>query len=128
MKRCPSLLSRAVWTALFVALLAVSAFAQTPTGGIFGTVVGSDGAALPGVTVTLTGVGAPATTVTDSQGRFRFINLSPGTYELKADLAGFGTATRSGLGVNLGRNSEVTMTLNASVSQTITVTAEAPLL
>jgi hypothetical protein len=109
-------------------LLAVSAFGQTQSGSIFGTVEGNDNAALPGVTVTLTGVGAPQTTVTDAQGRFRFINLSPGTYALKAELAGYGSATRSGVGVNLGRNSEIAMTLNPSVSQTITVTAEAPLL
>jgi hypothetical protein len=83
---------------------------------------------LPGVTVSLSGVGAPQSTVTDSQGRFRFINLSPGTYTLKSELSGYGTATRAGVTVNLGRNSEVAMTLNPSVSQTITVTAEAPLL
>ena len=128
MKRCPPLWSRAVWTALLVALLAVSAFAQTPTGSIFGTVEGNDNAALPGVTVTLSGVGASQTTVTDAQGRFRFLNLSPGTYSLKAELAGYGTATRSGVTVNIGRNAEIAMTLNPSVSQTITVTAEAPLL
>src|SRR5262245_6872434 len=125
MKRCPPLWSRAVWTALVVALLAVSAFGQTPTGSIFGTVDGNDSAALPGVTVTLSGVGAPQTTVSDAQGRFRFLNLSPGAYTLKAELAGYGTATRSGVSVNIGRNSEVAMTLNPSVSQTITVTAEA---
>src|SRR5207249_2142489 len=47
---------------------------------------------------------------------------------LKAELAGYGTATRSGLTVNIGRNSDVTMVLNPSVSESITVTAEAPLL
>lgn len=128
MKRCPPLWSRAAWAALLVSLLAVSAFGQLQTGNIFGTVEGTDGAVLPGVTVTMTGVGAPQTTVSDAQGRFRFINLSPGTYSLKAELAGYGTATRSGVTVNVGRNAEISMTLNPSVTQTITVTAEAPLL
>jgi hypothetical protein len=115
-------------TALLVSLLAVSGYAQTQSGNIFGKVVGNDGAALPGVTVSLTGVGAPQNTVTDSQGNYRFINLSPGGYTLKAELAGYGSATRSGITVSLGRNADVTLTLNPSVSQTITVTAEAPLL
>jgi len=128
MKRCPPLWYRAAFAALLVSLLAVGAYAQIQSGNIFGNVVGSDGAALPGVTVTLSGVGAPQTTVTDAEGRFRFINLSPGSYTLKAELAGFGTATRSGVGVSIGRNADVTITLNAAVSQTITVTAEAPML
>src|SRR5205085_4317366 len=87
-----------------------------------------DGSVLPGVTVTLTGVGAPKTTVTDAEGNFRFINLSPGTYSIKADLAGYGTATRTGIGVRVAQNADVTMTLNPSVAESITVTAEAPLL
>lgn len=128
MKRCPPLFLRAVVTAMLVSLIAVGAYAQAQSGNIFGTVTANDGSALPGVTVTLTGVGAPQTTVTDAQGRFRFPNLSPGTYSLRAELAGFGSATRSGVTVNIGRNADVAMTLNASVSQTITVTAEAPLL
>jgi hypothetical protein len=113
---------------MLIALFSMSAFGQATTGNIFGTVVGNDNAVLPGVTVTLTGVGAAQNTVTDSQGRFRFVNLSPGNYSLKAELSGYGTATRSGLTVNVGRNAEVSMTLNPSVSQSITVTAEAPLL
>jgi hypothetical protein len=108
--------------------MAFSAFAQVQYGNMVGQVVGNDGAALPGVTVTLTGVGAPQTTVTDAQGRFRFPNLSPGTYAVKAELAGYGSASRAGIGVRLGGNPDITMTLNPSVSQTITVTAEAPLL
>jgi hypothetical protein len=128
MKRCPPLWSRAVWTAMLVLLIAAGAYAQTTTGNIFGIVLTNDGAPLPGVTVTLSGIGAPQTTVTDSLGRFRFINLSPGSYSLRAELAGFGQASRAGVGVNIGRNSEVSMTLNPAVAQTITVTAEAPLL
>jgi len=132
MKRCPPPWYRdwyrAAFAALLVSLMALSAFAQIQSSTLFGNVVGNDGGALPGVTVTLTGVGAPAVTVTDEQGRFRFPNLSPGTYTLRAELAGYGTATRAGIGVRLGASPDVTLTLNPSVAQTITVTAEAPLL
>src|SRR5436190_11072398 len=114
--------------ALCVALIAVSASAQFQTGNIYGKVVAKDGSALPGVTVTLTGVGAPQTAVSDTQGSFRFANLSPGTYALKAELAGFGAAARTGIGVRVGANADVTMTLNPSVTESITVTGEAPLL
>jgi hypothetical protein len=128
MKRCPNFRFRAVIIAACIALFAVGAYAQFQTGNIFGKVQAKDGSVLPGVTVTLTGVGAPATTVTDAQGNFRFINLSPGTYTLKAELAGYGTATRAGVGVRISQSSDVSMTLNPSVSESITVTAEAPLL
>src|SRR5437870_894372 len=123
MKRCPKFLLYAA-----VALFAVSAFAQFQTGNIYGKVQAKDGSVLPGVTVTLTGVGAPQTQVSDAQGNFRFINLSPGSYTLKADLAGYGTSTRAGVGVRVGASADVTLTLNPSVSESITVTAEAPLL
>src|SRR5438093_9047546 len=77
MKRCPKYLVYAV-----VALCAVSAFAQFQTGNIYGKVQAKDGSVLPGVTVVLTGVGAPMTTITGPQGEFRFLSLSPGTYSL----------------------------------------------
>lgn len=128
MKRCSPLSFRAaIIAASIIALIAVGAVAQTQSGNIFGKVQAKDGSALPGVTVTLTGAGTQVA-VSDAQGNFRFLSLAPGTYELKAELAGFGTATRQGIGVNLGRNSDVTMTLNPSAAQSITVTAEAPLL
>ncbi|MGZ5431308.1 MAG: carboxypeptidase-like regulatory domain-containing protein, partial [Thermoanaerobaculia bacterium] len=113
----------------FLLLFAVTPlFAQVQTGNIFGTVRATDGSALPGVTVTLTGVGAPQTFVTDGQGNFRFLNLSPGTYTVKSELAGFGTTTRSGVGMSIGRNAELDIELNPSVTEAITITAEAPLL
>ena len=44
------------------------------TGNIFGKTQAKDGSVLPGVTVTLTGPGAPQTFVTDATGSFRFVN------------------------------------------------------
>ncbi len=120
MKGCPSLRFLAVIVAVAcVALVAGSAFAQYQTGNIYGKVQAKDGSALPGVTVTLTGVGAPQSNVTDSLGNFRFINLAPGTYSLKAELAGYGTATRVGLTARVGQSSDVTMTMNPAVAESI---------
>src|SRR5438270_325774 len=95
MKRCPTPSLLAVMAALCIALFAVSAFAQFQTGNIYGKVQAKDGSALPGVTVVLSGVGAPQTQISDAQGNFRFVSLSPGAYTLKADLAGYGTSTAS---------------------------------
>src|SRR5437763_8581770 len=113
MKRCPTPRFLAVVVAALCSMLfAVSGFAQFQTGNIYGKVQAKDGSVLPGVTVTLTGVGAPQTTVSDAQGNFRFLNLSPGTYTIKSELAGYGTSTRAGVGVRVGANADVTMTLN----------------
>ena len=117
-----------VVAALLVALIAVSASAQYQSGNIYGRTTAKDGSLLPGVTVTLTGVGAPQVAVSDGKGEFRFINLSPGTYTLKADLAGMGSAIRNNLAVKVGANAEVELMLNPAVSEAITVSAEAPLL
>src|SRR3954447_16968997 len=128
MKRCPNSRILAIVATLCLSLMAVSAFAQFQTGNIFGKTQAKDGSALPGVTVTLTGIGAPQTAITDASGSFRFANLSPGSYTVKAELAGFGTSTRTGLTVRVGQNADITMTLNASMAESITVTAESPLL
>jgi hypothetical protein len=113
---------------LLVALIAFSAMGQYQTGNLYGRTMAKDGAVLPGVTVTLTGVGAPQTTVSDNQGNFRFINLSPGEYALKADLEGMGSATRTGIVIRVGSSADVEMMLNPSMAEAITVSAEAPLL
>lgn len=129
MKRYPtSRFLAVIAAALCTMLFAVSAYAQFQSGNIYGKIQAKDGSVLPGVTVTLTGVAAPQTTVSDAVGNFRFINLSPGTYSLRAELAGYGTATRSGISVRVAQNADVTILLNPSVAESITVTAEAPLL
>jgi carboxypeptidase family protein len=110
------------------ALLAGAAQAQLQTGNLYGAVKDNQGAALPGVTVTLSGGGAPQLQVTNAQGQFRFLSLAPGSYSLKAELEGFSPLDYPNISINVGRNTTIEMTMNAAVEDVITVTAESPLL
>lgn len=123
--------SRSRWTfiavSLVLVLFATSGVAQQSAGNVVGRVLDASGRPLPGVTITLTGVGAPQTTVTRADGRYRFPNLSPGRYQVKADLAGFSAVGRPAT-VSVGLNTEMDFTLSPAVDETITVTGESPLL
>ncbi len=61
-------------------------FGETPAAGISGNVSDENGAPIPGVTLTLTGVDqfgtpvAPVAVTTDVNGNYVFPNLAPGTY------------------------------------------------
>jgi len=88
---------------------------QTQTGSVFGTVVDNQGSFLPGVTVTLSGIGAPQVLPSDSEGQFRFFNLAPGKYELRAELEGFSPMEYPNVNVSVGGNTEVEMTLNSAI-------------
>ncbi|HSG66603.1 MAG TPA: carboxypeptidase-like regulatory domain-containing protein, partial [Gammaproteobacteria bacterium] len=116
--------------ALVVALVATTsgAFAQLQTGNIYGTASDNQGEALPGVTVTLEGAGAPRVQVSDAQGTFRFLGLPPGSFQLKANLEGFSPLEYPSVVVNVGRNTSLELQMTAAVEEVVTVTAETPLL
>lgn len=114
--------------ALLLLVAGGTAFAQLQTGNLYGTVTDEQGAALPGVTTTLTGSGAPQVQVTNAQGQFRFLGLGPGSYDLKAELEGFSTIDYPNIAINIGRNTSIEVKLSAAVEDVITVTAESPLL
>ncbi len=114
-------------TALML-LVGGTAFAQLQSGNLFAKVSDEQGAALPGVTVTVSGNGAPQVQVTNAQGEARFLGLSPGTYALEAQLEGFSTLNYPNVVINIGRNTSLELTLSAAVEDVITVTAETPLL
>ncbi|HXT51508.1 MAG TPA: TonB-dependent receptor, partial [Thermoanaerobaculia bacterium] len=119
---------RALALAGALLLMSLPAAAQLQTGNLYGTVTDQQGVALPGVTATLSGQGAPQIQVTNAQGQFRFLNLSPGGYALKAELEGFSTIDYPNISINVGRNTTIEVTLQAAVEDVITVTAESPLL
>src|SRR5437763_9635937 len=92
---------------------------QTST--LTGTVKDSTGAVLPGVTVNVSSpqqVGGVQTSVTDSQGIYRFPALHPGVYDMDTTLAGFKTVKRSDIVLALGTTATIDVTLSvASVSE-----------
>ena len=101
---------------------------QTST--LTGTVRDSTGAVLPGVTVSVSSpqqIGGVQTSVTDSQGVYRFPALRPGTYEMETTLPGFRTMKRSDIVLALGTTATIDIALSvASVSETVQVTGESP--
>jgi hypothetical protein len=104
--------------------------AQQRTGNISGTVVDSDKSPLPGVSVTLTGATiAPMTTVTNEEGKFRFLSLFPAnTYVIKAELTGFKTKIESGVIVNVARTADIVVVMEqGAIEEQITVVAQTPI-
>jgi hypothetical protein len=102
------------------------AAAQVYTGRIDLSVSDSTGALLPGVTVTISG---PQTqeAVTDDKGEAHFLNLAPGTYQVKASLAGFGEYMNQSVPVATGAIVPLRVTLSvAGVAEQVTVAAETP--
>jgi hypothetical protein len=116
--------------ALAVAILSLASAvsAQVQTGNVFGKVKDDKGAPLPGVTLTLSGGGTPQVQVTDAEGGFRFVGVYPGTYKLEGALEGFSPVVYEQVAVNLNRNTTIELTMNSAVADTITITAESPLL
>ena len=67
-------------------LLAIPCWGQVTTGTIAGTVTDASGAVVPGaaVTATNTSTGVASSTTTNSSGRYDFLSLPAGTYNLSA--------------------------------------------
>lgn len=105
-------------------LLPAKVVAQSSAGApaeIHGRVVGTDGAAVDRVTVSLLGV---SDVVTDSSGIFRFVSLSPGTYFLRATRLGNAPVLKN-ITVAAADRVRVDITLNPLVHQLTAVVVRA---
>ena len=114
-----------------ILLLFVAAIAAAQTGAaVTGVVTDTSGAVLPGVTVEAK---SPAlieqlrSAVTDEGGRYRIVDLRPGTYTVTFTLPGFTTITRDGIELSGTFIATVNADLRVgSLQETVTVTGETP--
>jgi hypothetical protein len=115
---------------LLILALGQPALAQEQSGAIQGVVRDAQGGVLPGVTVearSARNVGA-VSSVTDTNGLFRFPALAAGAYEFTAALSGFAPAKATGI-VALGKLLNLDLTLRiGAMSETVQVTGEAAII
>ncbi|PYR22259.1 MAG: hypothetical protein DMF94_05280 [Acidobacteria bacterium] len=116
---------------MFVVVNAMPVIAQVSAlSSIRGTVSDATGAALPGVTVTLTSPAlqvAETVAVTQADGSYRVGELPPGIYRLKFELSGFNTLVREELRLTVGFEARVDAPLTiGTVQESVTVSGESP--
>ena len=95
-----------------------------------GTVADESGAVLPGVTITAVHnqTGTSRSTVTSETGAYLMPALPLGTYTITVELSGFATVVREGFQLSVGQSAVVAFTMKlATLSETLTVTGESPL-
>ncbi len=114
---------------LVAVCLAVPAFAQIDKGSIEAVALDQSRAPLPGVTVTVSRpeTGFTSMSVTDTSGAVRFPALTPGNYEVAFTLEGFAPVAAQKVVLRIGQEAKLSVVMQASASETITVSAEAPI-
>lgn len=144
MNRTPSLLrggrphpapTMLLWLArrfcLTLLLVAGELSAQSSYGRITGRVMDPQSAVVSGARVVITQVETSISVQgrTNDEGLFDFPNLLPGAYQLEVSLDGFKKYARSGLSLRVGDILSIDVALEVgAVSESVSVTAEAPLL
>lgn len=124
MKRVTSLL------AAMLLLFAAAGFAQQGTGDLRGQVQDPQGSALPGVTIVLRHQESGLFRESNSggDGTFFFSAMTPGVYQVTAELAGFKKYEARDLRIEVGKTAQVSIPLElGGLAESITVSAESPL-
>ncbi|MEP7338811.1 MAG: carboxypeptidase regulatory-like domain-containing protein, partial [Acidobacteriota bacterium] len=120
------------WLGLFIVVIGTGSLVQAQQAIASATLSGiaedANGAAISGVTVTATNLdqNQSRTATSDAQGRFRFLYLPVGNYQLKAEHAGFAVAERQ-FRLTVGQALDVPIRMGvAGVAEKVNVTSEAP--
>ena len=98
------------------------------TGKIVGYITDSAGEPLPGVNVIIQGTDKG--TASEADGFYQIINVSPGTYTLRASFIGFTPVLIENVEVNIDLTTEINISMQEATveGQEITVTAEEPVI
>src|SRR5689334_22118168 len=109
---------------LAVLLASVPLFSQGNAGRILGAISDQTGGAVVGATVTVSDVqrGTSRTLTADETGAYNAPNLLPGTYTVRAEFKGFKPIERPNVGLQVGQEIRVDLTLQpGEQTQVITV-------
>lgn len=110
-------------------LFCLPAYTQSKENGAIEGKVFSEEQALPGVEVTISSsslMGGKRVTVTNADGKYRFIALPYGEYTIEAKLEGFATIKKTGIKVTVGKTSSVDFTMQlGNITEQIEVTGSA---
>lgn len=121
---------RLIWILAVAFAIASPALAQQGTGELRGRVFDQQGAVLPGVAVVARNEasGQFREVTTGEDGSFFMSALTPGSYEITAQLAGFKKYQRGSVRVEVGKTQSIDPQLEVgAVEENVTVTAESPL-
>jgi len=124
-------LVRSIAISFIATLFAASASAQQATAEIRGRVVDQQEAALPGVTVVITNQdsGNFREAISGPDGTWFAPALSPGRYQISAQLQGFKRFIRQELLLAVGTQLAIDVKLEVgSLEETVTVSSQAPLI
>jgi hypothetical protein len=111
---------------LALSLVAVPGWTQFAQAELLGIVTTSDGATLPGATVTArdTATGQTRSVTTTRGGSYAMVGLRPGTYSVTFELAGLATVESKDVELRLGQKTRLNATMEmAKVAERVTVTA-----
>ncbi len=119
----------AVWLGLLLGVGATFAWGQaTSTASVTGQVADQQGAAIPGAEVRLTNpaTSSTQTATTNNDGRYLFVNVNPGTYNIVFGKVGFTTSRVADQHVEVGSTTTVNSTLQVgATTTTVEVQAQA---
>jgi hypothetical protein len=119
--------AKAINITLLLIALCSATFAQTSRGTVSGVVTDATGAVISGASVVLTNTATTVSrsTVTNSEGFYRFDAVDLGAYSVKFDATNFGAITKSNIVVSANLTSTVDAQLSPGTQElTVDVTAE----
>jgi Carboxypeptidase regulatory-like domain/TonB dependent receptor len=98
------------------------------SGTLSGTVTDPTGAVIPKGTVTAEDVsrGIRLAATVDGNGQYRFTNLSPGTYDLTAQIPGFQTLVEKGVLITVGQVANLDFHLQVATTSSVVEVSAAP--
>jgi carboxypeptidase family protein len=129
-QRLLRLFCTAILHAVLLTLLCLPSARAQVSASIKGIVTDPSGSPVPAATVTTknTETGAARSAITDDAGRYQFVWLAVGQYEVRVFKAGFQDAIRSGIRLVVGQEASVDLKLQVSaVKAEVRVTEDAPI-